>query len=181
MPDTKLSGIKFPKKLIPAKNKPQADKVYTPDWLAEAIVNHYKPCGSFLEPCKGGGAFVRAAKKFGLTNITTCEIDEGYDFLEMMEPPENGKFNWSVSNWPWSIFRKFLQKNLRVADNIVTLTTINHCLSLKARLRDIKEAGYYIREVLLVDTPKEFPQSGFQLGAVLLNKQAGDCKFSNLI
>lgn len=168
------------KKLIPSKNQPEADKVYTPDWLAEAIIGHYKPCGSFLEPCKGGGAFVRAARKFGLTNITTCEIDEGYDFLEMMEPDRFDKFDWSISNWPWSIFRKFLQKNLKVADNIVTLTTINHCLCLKARLRDIKDAGYYIREVLLVDTPKEFPQSGFALGAILLNQEAGDCKFSYL-
>ncbi len=180
MNDIKLGGIKFPKKLIPAKNKPEADKVYTPDWLAEAIVNHYKPWGSFLEPCKGGGAFVRAAKKFGLENITTCEIDEGYDFLEMREPPEGGKFNWSISNWPWSIFRKFLQKNMRVADNIVTLTTNNHIFAMKARRRDIKEAGFYIREELLMDTPKEFPQSGFQISAILLTKEKGDCKFSQL-
>jgi hypothetical protein len=32
----------------------------------------------------------------------------------------------------------------------------------------------------MMDTPKEFPQSGFALGAILINKQAGDCKFSYL-
>jgi hypothetical protein len=62
----------------------------------------------------------------------------------------------------------------------VTLTTVNHVISLKARLRDIKEAGYFVREILFMDTPKEFPQSGFALGAILLNKEAGDCKFSYL-
>lgn len=164
------------KQLIP---KGGNDKIYTPDWLAEAIVNHYKPWGSFIEPCKGGGAFVRAAKNYGLTNITTCEIDEGYDFLQMREP-SGEKFSWSISNWPWSKFRPFLQKNLRIADNVVTLTTVNHCLCLKARLRDIKEAGYYIQEILMLDTPKEFPQSGFQLGAIHLSKNAKDIKISYL-
>jgi hypothetical protein len=92
----RVGGIKFPaKRLIP---KGGNDKVYTPDWLAEAIVGHYKPCGSFLEPCSGGGAFVRAAKKFGLKNITTWEIDEGYDFLEMIDPHPYEKFDWSISN-----------------------------------------------------------------------------------
>ena len=90
MTETKLDGIKFPKQLIP---KGGNDKVYTPDWLAEAIINHYKPSGSFIEPCAGGGAFVRAARKFGLTNIATCEIDEGYDFLEMRQAKETSQKN----------------------------------------------------------------------------------------
>ena len=172
-----LGKIKFPKKLIPAKNKPEADKVYTPDWLAEAIVNHYKPWGKCLEPCAGGGAFVRAMKKFGITDIDTMEIDEGDDFIEDILWRH---YDWSISNWPWSIFRKFLQQNMRVADNIVTLTTNNHIFAMKARRRDIREAGFFIREELLMDTPKEFPQSGFQLSAILLNKQPGDCKISYL-
>ena len=167
----------MPKKLIPSKNKPEADKVYTPDWLAEAVVNHYKPWGKCLEPCAGGGAFVRAMKKYGVASVTEYEIDRGQDFLLS---PEDEKFDWSISNWPWSIFRKFLQKNMIVASNIVTLTTNNHVFSLKARRRDIKNAGFYIREELLVDTPKEFPQSGFVLSAILLSKHAGDCKFSEL-
>jgi hypothetical protein len=167
----------MPKKLIPLKNKPEADKVYTPDWLAEAIVNHYKPWGKCLEPCAGGGAFVRAMKKYGVASVIEYEIDRGQDFLLA---PEDEKFDWSISNWPWSIFRKFLQKNMIVASNIVTLTTNNHIFSLKARRRDIKNAGFSIREELLMDAPKEFPQSGFQLSAILLTRQAGDCKFSEL-
>lgn len=177
IPNIKLGGIKFPKKLIPAKNKPEADKVYTTDWLAEAIVNHYKPWGRCLEPCAGGGAFVRAMKKFGVASVTEYELDRGHDFLLA---PEDEKFSWSISNWPWSIFRKFLQKNMIVADNIVSLTTNNHIFAMKARRRDIKEAGFFIREELLMDTPKEFPQSGFQLSAILLTKQRGGCKISYL-
>lgn len=178
MEETKLGGIKFPKKLIPAKNKPEADKVYTPNWLAEAIVRHYQPWGKCLEPCAGGGAFSRAMRiPSGVYSIAEYELDRGKDFLLA---PEDEKFDWSISNWPWSIFRKFLQKNMIVADNIVSLTTNNHIFAMKARRRDIKEAGFYIREELLMDTPKEFPQSGFQLSAILLTKQAGDCKISYL-
>ncbi len=164
-------------RLIPDKNQPFQDKVYTPDYLAEAIVNHFKPWGHCLEPAAGRGAFVRAMNGFGVKSVEEYELDEGRDFLAA---PEHNMFDWSISNWPWSIFRKFLQKNLLVADNIVTLVTLNHIFALKARLRDIKESGFYIREVLLVDTPKEFPQSGFQLGAIYLNYHSGDCKFSHL-
>lgn len=173
----KLGGIKFPKKLIPSKNKPEADKVYTPDWLAEAVVNHYKPWGKCLEPCAGGGAFVRAMKKYGVASVTEYEIDRGQDFLLT---PEDIVYDWSISNWPWSKFRPFLQKNLRIAKNIVTLTTINHIFALKARLRDIKEAGFFIEGTLLIDTPPEFPQSGFQLGAIHLTRTPSKRIFSYL-
>lgn len=173
----KLGGIKFPKKLIPAKNKPEADKVYTPDWLAEAIVNHYKPWGKCLEPCAGGGAFVRAMRKFGVAEVVEYEIDRGQDFLLA---PENERFDFIITNPPFSKFRAFLKKSMEVADNIVFLCTINHIFGLRARLRDIRNAGFYIREVLLCDTPKSWPQSGFSVGAVHLNKQSGDCKISYL-
>lgn len=177
MENIKLGGIKFPKKLIPAKNKPQADKVYTPDWLAEAIVNHYKPWGKCLEACAGGGAFVRAMEKFGVKSINTMEIDDGSDFLE---DEFWAKYDFIVTNPPFSKFRAFLKKSMEVADNVVFLCTINHIFGLKARLRDIKDAGFYIREVLLCDTPESWPSSGFAVGAVYLSRKRGDCKISHL-
>ena len=75
--------------------------------------------------------------------------------------------------------RKFIQHSMEVSDNIVFLTTINH-LWLKARLRDIKEKSFGIREMIIFDTPKTFPQSGFQIGAFYLQKDyVGDIKFSS--
>lgn len=35
---------------------------------------------------------------------------------------------------------------------------------------DIKAAGFGLKEIVLVDTPKTFPPSGFQLGAVHLSR-----------
>jgi hypothetical protein len=69
---------------------------------------------------------------------------------------------------------------MEVADNIVFLTTINH-LWLKARLRDVWERGFGIKEILLFDTPKNFPQSGFQIGCFYLKKDyVGDIKLTKL-
>ncbi|MEN9632053.1 MAG: hypothetical protein RL077_457 [Verrucomicrobiota bacterium] len=49
------------------------------------------------------------------------------------------------------------------------LFTINH-LWPRARLGDVKAAGFGLKELVLVDTPKNFPPSGFQLGAVHLQR-----------
>jgi hypothetical protein len=51
----------------------------------------------------------------------------------------------------------------------VFLFTINH-LWPRARLGDVKAAGFGLKELVLVDTPKNFPPSGFQLGAVHLQR-----------
>jgi hypothetical protein len=34
------------------------DVVFTPEWLAEKIVNMFPIAGSVLEPCKGEGTFL---------------------------------------------------------------------------------------------------------------------------
>lgn len=47
--------------------------------------------------------------------------------------------------------------------------TINHAWT-KARLRIARENGFGLRALILVDTPRSFPQSGFQLGAVHYEK-----------
>ena len=138
------------------------DIVYTPDHLAEAIVKHFSPSGTVLEPCAGGGAFSRAIKKHTGRKPFECEIEKGTDFFKFSH-----KVDWIVTNPPWSLARKFAQHAYEVADNVVFLITINHFTALKARFRDMEMAGFAIREIALVDTPpKPWPQSGFQLGAI---------------
>jgi len=162
------------RKLIPEKNKPDLDKVYTPDDLALKIVRHFNPFGKkCLEPCRGKGAFVRAFFECGI-NPDYCEIDEGKDFFNYHE-----KVDWIITNFPWSKHRECLQHAMNIADHIVTLVTLNHVLGLKARLRDIKNAGFFVREIIYVDTPKEFQSSGFQLAAIYLNKTNGNIKITD--
>jgi len=152
------------------------DVVMTPDKLAYEIIQNFLPTsvlltGKMLEPCCGNGAFLKY-----MTGADWCEINKDRDFFDY-----DKKVDWIITNPPWSKIRPFLQHSMEVADNIVFLVTVNH-LWTKARIRDIKEAGFGIKEIMLVDMPKEFPQSGFQLGAIHLQRDwKGDIKFNDAL
>ncbi len=155
----------------PNRNYKSDDIVMTPEYLVKSLINHFKPMGKILEPCKGSGNFL----KF-LPNADWCEISEGRDFFDYTK-----KVDWIITNPPWSQIRSFLKHGMEIANNIVYLFTINHIWT-KARLRLIKEKGFGIREICIFDTPKEFPNTGFQLGAVHLKKSyKGDIKFTELL
>lgn len=154
----------------PNRNYKSDDVVMTPIDLAERLVRHFEPKGKGLEPCCGSGNILRF-----LDNADWCEITKGKDFFDY-----NGKVDYIFTNPPFSKIRAFLQKSMEVADNIYFLFTINH-LWTKARLRDIAEQGFGIAEICIFDTPKEFPQSGFQFGMVHLARgYIGDIKFTRL-
>jgi hypothetical protein len=154
------------------------DCVMTPDWLSDQIVKHFCPTGRVLEPCSGDGSFVRALSRAPMVkSVDEMEITRGQDFLSV----EIGHYDWIVTNPPWSRIREFLPRCMEVSDNVVLLLTINH-LWTKSRIRMIEEAGFSIQEIILIDTPKEFPQSGFQLGAVWLRKGShGDIHLSRMV
>lgn len=166
------------------KNQPNRDYdsndvVMTPQHLADRIVKHFRPYGRCLEPCAGDGAFIHAMENYAnATRIDWCEITKDSDFLLMDTNIE--KYDWIVTNPPWSQIRSFLNHAMKVANNIVFLMTVNHVWT-KARIRDIKQAGFSIREICLVEMPDEFPQSGFQLGAIhLSNVYRRSIEFSDI-
>lgn len=134
------------------------DKVYTPVSLAKRIIDYYSPTGVKLEPCRGTGSFW---EQMGVDTLW-CELDDGIDFLTF-----EGSVDWIITNPPFSKHRAFLNKAMEVAKHIVFLCPIN-TFFLKARLRDVKEKGFSITEIIYIDTPKEFPQSGFQMGVIYL-------------
>ena len=140
------------------------DIVYTPDFLAQLIVEWVKPSGVVLEPCAGGGAFVKALTNYGC-EVLQCEITEGTNFFDF-----NKQVDWIITNPPWSDTRRFMLHSMTICNNIVFLITVNHVIALKARIRDIRQKGFWMTKCLLLDTPKEFPQSGFQLGVCVVQK-----------
>ena len=157
-------------KCQPNRNYISNDNVMTPEPLARALVQHFKPSGRGLEPCRGTGNIWRH-----LENADWCEITEGKDFFDYTD-----KVDYIFTNPPWSKIRQFLKHSMKIADNIYFLFTINH-LWTKARLRDIKNNGFGIVEICLFDTPKEFPQMGFQVGMVHLSRNyCGDIKLGEL-
>ena len=148
-------------RMCPKTNKPEQDVVYTPDYLAKQIVDHFQPSGLVLEPCRGGGAFYQY-----LPDADWCEIAEGVDFFDYSKSPD-----WIVTNPPWSMIRQFLEHSFKIqTKNIVYLCNINAVVT-KARLNLLKDNGYGIREFYCVDTPKtNWPQTGFQLAAIHIQK-----------
>lgn len=144
------------------------DCVATPLPLAIQIVQHFRPTGRVLEPCRGAdspGPFEQALRTIGV-ECHWAEILAGRDFLTM----HLLHYDWIITNPPWSQFRKFLVRSMQVADNIVFLSTINHWF-LTGRRRDMREAGFGIVEILeLQHPPKPWPSSGFSLAAVWIRR-----------
>lgn len=148
--------------LSPKKNQPNHDLIFTPSDLAYNIIQHYKPSGKILDPAYGTGSFYNY---FPTNDKYWCEIEQGLDFFDF-----NTKVDWIITNPPWSKIRQFILHGMKLSDNIVYLATINH-FTTKARLRDLKDDGFAIKEIYGVGTPKNnWPSSGFQLAAVHLIK-----------
>ncbi len=150
--------------LVPPKNEAAQDRVMTPPNLAKAIIEHFSHAmeGRVLDPSRGEGAFFDQFPDH--VERHWCEISEGRDFLSWSDRVE-----WVVTNPPWSELRTFTRHAMRVSENIVWLAPLTN-LTTKARLRDLQEAGFGIAELLFVDTPKSWPQSGFQIVAAHLKK-----------
>jgi hypothetical protein len=108
-----------------------------------------------LEPCAGDGNFLQF-----IPGADWCEIKKGRDFLAHRDTVD-----WIITNPPWSQIREFLNHSFLLAQNVAFLMTVNHAWT-KARLRDMYQRGFGMREIVLVPTPTSFPQSGFQLGVV---------------
>jgi hypothetical protein len=144
-------------KLIPSGGD---DCVNTPDWLATAIVKHFLPSGRILEPCYGAGAFVRA-----MPGCDSFDIAKGQDFLKTI-----GRWDWIVTNPPYSEFRSFLKKAMEVADNVIFLSLVNAWF-INARQQDIREAGFGLVEICEVPIPSApWPQFGMTLSATWIRR-----------
>ena len=147
--------------LIPHGGGQKGDLVMTPPELAKQIIDHFKPSGDILDPCKGDGAFCDQ-----IPNCHWCEITQGRDFFTTT----GDYYDWIITNPPWSQFRAFLNKSMEVADNVVFLSTINHWF-LTGRLGDLKKNDFGIVEICRVKTPvRPWPQSGFALAAVWIKR-----------
>ncbi len=146
------------------------DRVYTPPALAERIVRHFKPEGRILEPCRGLGAFSDA-----MPGCEWCEINDGCDFFDVLE-----RYDWIVTNPPWSQFRSFMRKSMEVSRDVVFLSLVN-AFFMRRRVQDMSEAGFGIVEIVMIPTPKKpWPQTGFQLGATRFSHAyAGSIKITH--
>lgn len=102
----------------------ERDDYQTPIWCVEALLKHgVVPRGRFLEPCKGVGNILETVRPY-VSSVDWCEIAEGRDFLEPGRYRDL-EFDWSMSNPPFSLARRFIDEARRVARNVAFLLRVN--------------------------------------------------------
>lgn len=127
------------------------DIVYTPDWCARDIVEHFAPSGVVLDPCKGKGVFL----DFLPHGSPWCEITEGVDFFEWTTPVD-----WVIGNPPYSLTRPWFKHSYTIADQLVYLVPLRNVFSGYGFVREIHEWGG-IREIRTYGTGGRL---GFPMG-----------------
>lgn len=134
-----------------------ADIVMTDRVVAKKIIEHFRPIGAVLDPCRGDGAFFDE-----MPGADWCEVREGRDFFEW-----NTRVDWIVSNPPFSVFFEWLRHSMSLADDILYLIPLGKVWQSNRVLRMVHEWGG-IREILIVGSGRKelgFPV-GFAVGAV---------------
>lgn len=132
------------------------DIILTPPDVAADIIQHFKPAGRILDPCRGNGAFSNL-----MPGCDWCEIRQGRDFYQYRQPVD-----WIVSNPPYSVFSEFLRHSMSIAQNIVYLIPVNKIFNSDKLMREIFAWGG-VPEIFTVGSGGSlgFP-IGFAIGAV---------------
>lgn len=110
----------------------QGDVVYTPSWVVDDMLAHFRPTGVILDPCSGLGAFHDKLP----TGSPSCEITDGSDFFEWTT-----KVDWVIGNPPYSMTRPWFRHSYEIADNLLYLVPLRNVFSGYGFLKEIYEFG----------------------------------------
>lgn len=108
------------------------DVVYTPDWCALDMVDHFQPTGLVLDPCRGLGAFHDLLPP----GSPWCEITDGVDFFQHTD-----RCDWVIGNPPYSLTRPWFRHSYTIADNLCYLVPLRNVFSGFGFLREIHDYG----------------------------------------
>ena len=127
---------------IKTRQKPN-DNIYTPIDVAIDCINYTKPFllkeDVILEPFAGENAFYN---NFPIDNKKLwCEIDRDKDFLDFQ-----GSVDWIITNPPWGIFNKIIDKIISVSKKGFCLL-VNNLTITPNRLDNINNQGFYISRI----------------------------------
>jgi hypothetical protein len=149
----------------------EKDIVYTPEELVVDVLARFSPNGRILEPCAGGGAFLKHLPD----GTEWCEIEQGRDFYAWTAPVD-----WIVGNPPYSHLLSWIRYSFRVARNVVYLVPLHRVFASAEFLRDVRAWGG-VKEICEYGTGADwgFP-FGHALGAVHWQKDfKGQTKWSS--
>ena len=127
------------KKMSDIKNREKSNDIYyTPELLAKEILSlfDFKDKEILLDPCKGKGAFFNNYPNNTINEW--CEISDNKDFLEY-----NKKVDYIITNPPYSILNKFIDKSIEVSNIGFGFLLHQHALTL-SRFKKLKNNGFYL-------------------------------------
>jgi hypothetical protein len=102
---------------VSAVSEKRGDVVYTPDWAAKDMVDHFQPSGVVLDPCRGKGAFADLLPG----GSPWCEISDGVDFFAFTE-----HVDCIIGNPPYSLTRPWFRHSFTIADRAIYLVPIRN-------------------------------------------------------
>jgi len=151
-----------------------ADCVMTKKETAFRIVKYFNPIGSILDPCSGNGAFFDSYEN---EEKYKCDISYGKDFFDWEK-----KVDWIITNPPYSIYDYFLDKALKIADNVVFFCPIAKAFKSNRVQKMVIEYGG-LKEIVYMGTGGKYGFGfGFPVGCLYYKRNyRGDCKISHKI
>lgn len=148
----------------------KGDRVFTPEWCAQDMVEHFKPCGTILEPFRGTGVFTNL-----LPQAEWCEIEDGIDFFDYAKA-----IDWIITNPPYSKTRPCFRHAAKIAKNIVFLVPLRNVFSGYGFIKEIMDYGG-IKEIRTYGTGGRlgFPM-GNAVGAMYFQRNyKGETRWTN--
>jgi len=101
----------------------------TPKWCTEAIadqIHWHNGLVDVLEPCIGDGAISNVLLGKYVDHVEWAEITKGRDFLTY---DFGRRFDFVVTNPPFSLAQEFIEKSLTLANCVVMLLRLNFLAS----------------------------------------------------
>lgn len=126
----------------------QSDYVQTPEFIAQDMINFFKPKGKILDPCRGENKVF-----YNILKCEWCEISQGKDFFEYKE-----KVDWIIGNPPYSICKQWIKHSYEIADNIVYLFPLFNVWNPLSLVRFYRDNGH-IKHQRLYDVGKNIEWS----------------------
>lgn len=143
----------------------EGDLYYTPNELARQLIDlvPINPGETILDPAKGQGAFFNNFP--GDHWIDFNEITLGNDFYN-----ETRKFDWLITNPPFSQLKKWLLHSAHLANVGFAYIIPLHGLTTH-RIKTLADLGWNITDLVLFKNPDSW-NIGFQMAWVIWQKVA---------
>lgn len=107
-------------------------------------------------------------KNINVKNKYECELEEGNDFYDWYK-----KVDWVVGNPPYSHAKDFLLKASEISNKGIAFLVNNQCFNsflLPSRLEKMKEKGFYINKIKVVNDKRWFGRYYF----IIFTKKKND-------